>query len=153
MLPLMKKWTPLLLFRMKGQGLWKYGGMHGVYFCVAYASQHCRKLNYSFAYILSVVCMLSHAAMGINWCTWIIFFVSRKHCVSTYLYLEKKKDIWLSGMTTAIIQTENLKIKKTIEHTKTPRKNLDFTKIADRFKTFSWSNNSLPSDVLKPVYG
>ena len=31
--------------------------------------------------------------------------------------------------------------------------NFDYTTIADRIRTFSSSNNSHPTDVVKPVYG
>ena len=32
-------------------------------------------------------------------------------------------------------------------------KNFDNTTIVDRLRTFSWSNNSYPTGVVKPVYG
>ena len=31
--------------------------------------------------------------------------------------------------------------------------NLDYTVIADRLRTFSWSNYKHPTDVVNPVYG
>ena len=62
---------------------------------------------------------------------------------------EKKKEIWLSPMTKPPIPTENLKIKG--QHTNAT-KNFDYTTIADRLKTVSWSNDSHPTGVVKPVY-
>ena len=37
--------------------------------------------------------------------------------------------------------------------TKTPPKSSDYTTIADRLRAVSWSNNSYPTGMVKPVYG
>ena len=52
---------------------------------------------------------------------------------------EKKEEIWLGPMTTW-------------QH-KNATKNFDYTTILDRLRTVSWSNNSYPTGVVKPVYG
>ena len=39
------------------------------------------------------------------------------------------------------------------DNAKRPRKNFDYTTIADRLKTVSWGNDSHPTCVVKPVYG
>ena len=44
------------------------------------------------------------------------------------------------------------KIKKATWHHKDVTKNFDYITIADRLRTFSWSNNSYPTGVVKPVY-
>ena len=44
------------------------------------------------------------------------------------------------------------KIKKQRDNTQNATKNFDYTTIADRLKTASWSNNSHPNGVVKPVY-
>ena len=51
---------------------------------------------------------------------------------------EKKEEIWLSPMTTW-------------QH-KNATKNFYYTTISDRLRTVSWSNNSYPTGVVKPVY-
>ena len=56
-----------------------------------------------------------------------------------HLYKEKKKEIWLSPMTKPPIPTENSKTKR--QHTNAT-KNFDYTMIADRLRTVSWSNKS-----------
>ena len=40
---------------------------------------------------------------------------------------------------------------QTSQH-KNATKNFDYTTIADRLRTVSWGNNSLPTGVVKPVY-
>ena len=52
---------------------------------------------------------------------------------------EKKKEIWPSPMTKPPIPTENSKTKG--QHTNAT-KNFDYTTIADRLRTVSWSNKS-----------
>ena len=52
---------------------------------------------------------------------------------------EKKKAIWPSPMTKPPIPTENSKTKG--QHTNAT-KNFDYTTIADRLRTVSWSNKS-----------
>ena len=51
----------------------------------------------------------------------------------------KKKEIWPSPMTKPPIPTENSKTKG--QHTNAT-KNFDYTTIADRLRTVSWSNKS-----------
>ena len=46
----------------------------------------------------------------------------------------------------------NRKIQKATWQHKNATKNFDYTKIADRLRTVSWSNNSHPTGVIKPVY-
>ena len=53
-------------------------------------------------------------------------------------------------MTKPHIPTENSK--KNGQH-KNATKHFDCTAIADRLRTVSWSNNSHPTGVVKPVYG
>ena len=48
--------------------------------------------------------------------------------------------------------TPTEKSKKEIENTKTATKNLDYTTIVDRIRTVSWSKNSHPTCVVKPIY-
>ena len=52
-------------------------------------------------------------------------------------------------MTKTAIPTAN---SKTNEQHKNAAKNFDYTTIADRLGTVSWSNNSHPTVVVKPVY-
>ena len=47
--------------------------------------------------------------------------------------------------------TWNLGIKVTWQH-KHATKNFDYTTVADRLRTVSWSNSSYPTGVVKPVY-
>ena len=61
---------------------------------------------------------------------------------------KNKNEIWLSPMTKAPYQQ---KIQQPIDRTKTT-KNFDYTMIADKLRTISWSNNSHPTGVVKPVY-
>ena len=51
-------------------------------------------------------------------------------------------------MTKAHIQTENSENKGQYTNA---TKNFDYTTVADRLRTFSWSNNSNPTGVVKPV--
>ena len=44
------------------------------------------------------------------------------------------------------------KSKKQRDNIKNATKNFDYTTIADRLRTFSWSNSSYPTGVVKPVY-
>ena len=59
---------------------------------------------------------------------------------------EKKEEIWHSLMT----QTE--KSKKQRDNITNANKNLEYTTIADRLRTVSWSNSTHPTCVVKPVY-
>ena len=58
----------------------------------------------------------------------------------------KKKEIWLNPMTETLYQQK-------IEQHKNATKNFDYTTITERLRTVSWSTNSYPNDVVKPVYG
>ena len=64
--------------------------------------------------------------------------------------LEKKEEIWLSPKTEAPILKE--KSKKQRDNVKNDTKNFDYTTIAGRLRTVSWSNSSHPTGVVKPVY-
>ena len=63
---------------------------------------------------------------------------------------EKKEEFWLSPMTKAPTSTEK-KSKKQRDNTKNATKNFDYTTIADRIRTASWSNSSHPTGVVKPA--
>ena len=56
---------------------------------------------------------------------------------------EKKEEIWLSPMTKAPTPTE--KSKNDRDNIQNATKNLDYTTIADRLRTVSWSNSSQPN--------
>ena len=53
-------------------------------------------------------------------------------------------------MTKALIPTE--KFERQRDNIKNATKNFDYTTIADRLGTVSWSNSSHPTGVDKPVY-
>ena len=53
-------------------------------------------------------------------------------------------------MTKAPTPTE--KSKKQRDNIKNATKNVDYTMIADRLRTVSWSNSSHPTGMVKPVY-
>ena len=59
---------------------------------------------------------------------------------------EKKEEIRLNPVTKTHTPTEQSK-----KH-KNATKNFDYTTIADRLRTVSWSNSSHPTGVVKPVY-
>ena len=67
-----------------------------------------------------------------------------------WIIREKKKEIWLSPMTKA--PTPRGKSKKQRHNKRNAIKNLDYTTIADRLRTVSWSNCSHWPGVVKPVY-
>ena len=60
---------------------------------------------------------------------------------------EEKKEIWLSPMTKASIQTEQNKWQY-----KNATKNFDYTTIADRLRKVSWCYCMYPTGVVKPDY-
>ena len=62
---------------------------------------------------------------------------------------EKKEVIWLSPVTKTPTPTDLSN--KQRDNIKDATKNLDYTTIADRLRTVSWSNNSHPTGVVKPV--
>ena len=70
---------------------------------------------------------------------------------SNQLLKEKKEEIWLSPVTKTPTSTHRKIQKATWQH-KNATKNFDYTTIADRLRTVSWSNNSHPTGVVKPVY-
>ena len=70
--------------------------------------------------------------------------------VISAVWEEKKEEIWLSPVTKTPTPTEQSK-KATWQH-KNATKNFDYTTIADRLRTVSWSNSSHPTGVVKPVY-
>ena len=61
---------------------------------------------------------------------------------------EKNEEIWLSSVTKA-----NRKMKQKKLTTHNASKNFDYTTIAVWLWTVSWSNDSHPTGVVKPVYG
>ena len=63
---------------------------------------------------------------------------------------EKKEEIWLSPVAKTPTPTEQSK--KQHDNIKNATKNFDYTTIADRLRTVSWSNSSHPTGVVKPVY-
>ena len=61
------------------------------------------------------------------------------------------EEIWLIPITKA--PTPKEKSRKELDNRKkNATKNFDYTTIADRFRTVSWSKNSQPTGVVKPVY-
>ena len=59
------------------------------------------------------------------------------------------EEIWLSRMTKAPTLTE--KSKRQRDNIKDATKNFDFSAIADRPRTVSWTNSSHSTGVVKPV--
>ena len=64
---------------------------------------------------------------------------------------DKKKEIWLSPMTNAPTPTEMLKGQS--DNTNNATKKFDYTAVADRLRTVSWSNYDHPTGVVNLVYG
>ena len=56
---------------------------------------------------------------------------------------EKKEEIWLIPLTKALTLTENSK-----KLSDNATKEFDYTTIADRLRTVSWSNDSHPTGVV-----
>ena len=67
----------------------------------------------------------------------------------TYKYKEKYEEIWLSPITKGPTPTGNSKKQ---HDNKNNSKNLNYTTIANRFRTVSWSNDSHLTGVVKQVY-
>ena len=65
----------------------------------------------------------------------------------TCLLREKEGDLTQSYDIKPLYQQ---KIKKAMDNTNTPPKNFDYTAIVDRLRMVGWSNNSLPTGVVKP---
>ena len=83
---------------------------------------------------------------------WVDLTKTQQHCKRPCVlhpYLEKKEEIWLSPVTKTLKPTEQSK--STWQH-KNATKNFDYTTIADRLRTVSWSNSSHPTGMVKPVY-
>ena len=70
--------------------------------------------------------------------------------VGTFFIRLSQRFAFLS-MTKALTSTE--KIPKTNVATKELHQNFDYTKIADRLRTFSLGDGSNPTGMVKPVYG
>ena len=51
------------------------------------------------------------------------------------------------------IRNTNRKFQKAIRQHKNATKDFDYSTIADQLRTVSWSNDSHPTGVVKPVYG
>ena len=88
----------------------------------------------------------SETLWNATWCQ-----VAGYNRLNTPLLQEQKEDIWLSPMTKAPTPTE--KSKKQHDNTARPPKNFDYTTIADRLGTVSWSNDSHPTGMVKPING
>ena len=63
---------------------------------------------------------------------------------------ENKEEIWRSAIRKVPTVTETDKKQRDI--TKTPP-TFDYTTIADRLRTISWSNDSQPTGVVEPAKG
>ena len=68
------------------------------------------------------------------------------HIYTGGLNREKNEEIWLSPMTKATTPTE--KSEKQRDNTKNATNNFDYTTIADRLRTVSWSNDSHRTGVV-----
>ena len=76
---------------------------------------------------------------------WIVY-----HYIYKYYVREKGRDL-ISPMKKTNTPTE--KSQEQRDNTKkTATKNFDYTTIADRLRTVSWSNSSHPTGVVKPVH-
>ena len=64
---------------------------------------------------------------------------------------EKMKEIWLSPMTKAPTPAEMSK--EQIENINNATKKVDYTAVADRLRTVSWSSYGHPTGVVNLVYG
>ena len=64
---------------------------------------------------------------------------------------EKKEEIWLSPMTKAPTPTEMSKGQS--DNTNNATKKFDYTAVADRLRTVSWSNYSHPTGVVNRFTG
>ena len=66
-----------------------------------------------------------------------------KHLLESTMSNDKKEEIWLSPMTKAPTQTEMSKGQR--DNTNNATKKFDYTAIADRLRTVSWSNYNHPT--------
>ena len=62
-------------------------------------------------------------------------------------FTEKKKEIRPSPMTKTFLPTKN---QKPIDNTQKPIEKFDYSMIADRLRTVSWSDSSHPTGVVNP---
>ena len=76
--------------------------------------------------------------------------ILHQHIRHVCLQKEKKEEIRLSPMKKAPTPTK--KSKKQRDNIKNATKNFDYTTIADRLRTVSWSNSSHSTGVVIPVY-
>ena len=72
-------------------------------------------------------------------------------CDLPQLQQEKKEEIWLSPMTKAPTPTEMSKGQS--DNTNNATKKFDYTAVADRLRTVSWSNYSHPTGVVNRFTG
>ena len=63
---------------------------------------------------------------------------------------EKREEIGLRSMTKAPTTTEKIQLTRWKHENATTT--FDYTTISDRLRTVSWSNDSHPTGVVKPVY-
>ena len=101
-------------------------------------------------FIVQNIVVYAHKCMLLN-----------KNIFKAYMYVwdmsfqivweKKKEEIWLSPMTKAPTPTEKSKKQSKLQH-KNVTKSFDYTTIADRLRTVSFSNNSHQTGVVKPVY-
>ena len=66
-------------------------------------------------------------------------------------YYEEKEEIWLSPMTKAPTPTELSK--RQSDNTNKATKKFDYTAVADRLRTVSWSNYGHPTGVVNRFTG
>ena len=75
-----------------------------------------------------------------------------KQCIYKTNYdLENREEIWLSPMTKAPTPTEMSKGQS--DNTNNATKKFDYTAVADRLRTVSWSNYSHPTGVVNRFTG
>ena len=78
----------------------------------------------------------------------VLTLITKRHC---YTNKEKKEEIWLSPMTKVPTPTEMSKGQ--IDNTNNATKKFDYTAVADRLRTVSWSNYGYPTGVVNLVTG
>ena len=83
-----------------------------------------------------------------NW-SFVYLYVCNYKTYNVDIWYAKKEEIWLSPMTKARAPTE--KFQKQRANTNHTTKNFDYTTIADRLRTVSWSNNIHPACLVKLV--
>ena len=106
-----------------------------------------RLIGIKLCQINKLLCEFSYP-MGKNW------FWCKNSSVSLWnrtVYCEKERKRYDSVLWQKPLQQQ--KIPKSKLTTQTRHQNLDYTTIAGRLRTVSWSNDSHPTSVVKPVYG